>query len=90
MQKNIKLTKPLEKWVLEQAEAKGLKNADAYLCQLVREEQRRHAKQYLLQKLEEGRASGYVEVTDQLWEECKQKVIANFQAKRAKKLTKVK
>lgn len=87
---SITLAEPLEKWVREQAEAQGLKDADAYVSQLVREEQRRHAKKVLLQKLEEGRASGYVEVTDQLWEECKQHVIANFQAKKAKKLTKVK
>lgn len=79
---SITLAEPLEKWVMEQAQAQGLKDADAYVSQLVREEQRRHAKKILLQKLEEGRASGYVEMTEERWDEAKQRVKAHFEAKR--------
>jgi Arc/MetJ-type ribon-helix-helix transcriptional regulator len=79
---SITLAEPLEKWVREQAEAQGLKDADAYVSHLVREDQRRHAKKVLLQKLEEGRASGYVEMTDERWDEAKQRVKAHFEAKK--------
>ena len=76
----ISLTKPMEKWVAEQAAVRGLKNADAYMQQLVREEQKRQAVQFLIEKLDEAKASGYHEVTEHRWEESKKRVVAHFKA----------
>jgi len=71
MSSTVSLTKPLEKWVTEQAAARGLKNAAAYVQQLVREEQKRQAVQLLVKKLEEADASGFQEVTEESWRKSK-------------------
>jgi hypothetical protein len=86
MPSTVSLTKPLEKWVTEQAAVRGLKSADAYVQQLLLEEQKRQAVQFLIKKLEEADASGYQEVTDQRWEESKKRVRAHFNTKTPKKV----
>ena len=88
MPSTVSLTKPMEKWVAEQAAANGLKNTDAYLQQLVREEQKRQAVQLLIEKLDEAKASGYHEVTNEMWKERKKRVIASFRAKKKNTRTK--
>ena len=86
MPATVSLTKPMEKWAAEQAAARGLKNANAFVQQLVREEQKRQAVQFLIKKLDEAKASGYHEVTEQRWEESKKRVVAHFKAKPRKKV----
>jgi len=84
----MSLTKPMAKWATEQAKARGLKTVSAYVIQLLREEQKRQAVQFLIEKLDEAKASSYHEVTDQLWGERKKRVIAQIKA--AKKKAKAK
>ncbi len=86
MPSTVNLTKPMEKWLAEQAVARGLKNADTYVQQLVREEQKRQALQFLIGKLDEAKASGYHDVTEARWQESKKRVAAHFKAKARKKV----
>lgn len=62
----------------EQAEAQGLKDADAYVIQVLQAEQKRLAVEKLVKNLEEAEASGSHEVTDEMWEERQHRVAAQF------------
>jgi len=84
MQGTISLTKPLQKWVVEQAAARGLKDGKAFVHQLLLEEKKRQAVQALIQSLEEAEASGYHEVTEELWEARKKRVAAHFHGAKRK------
>lgn len=88
MQGNISLTKPLQKWVVEQAAARGLKDGNAFVHQLLKEERKRQAVQLLIKNLEAAEASGFVKVTEEFWEERKKRVLARVKA--AKKQVKAK
>lgn len=85
MATSIPLSKPMQKFVAEQAAARGLKDDKAFVNQLLKEEQLRIAKQYLIERLEEGSASGYHEVTEERWEESRKRLKAQFQAKKRAK-----
>ncbi|MBL8823537.1 MAG: hypothetical protein JNJ77_13190 [Planctomycetia bacterium] len=81
----ISLSKPMQQFVAEQTAARGLKDDKAYFKQLLKEEQVRVGRQRLLELLDEGRASGYHEVTEETWQELKEKVKERFAARRKAK-----
>lgn len=81
----ISLSKPMKQFVVEQTAARGLKDATAYFKQLLKEEQLRVGRQRLLQLLDEGRASGYQEVTEEMWQELTEQVKERFATRRKAK-----
>ncbi len=84
----ISLKKPLQKWVVEQAAARGLKDGNAFVQQVLLEEKKRQAVTRLIQKLEEAEASGSEEWTEHSLEESRQRLRSRLAAN--KKRTKVK
>jgi hypothetical protein len=82
MTNSISLSKPMRKFVADQAAERGLKNENAYVTQLLKEEQLRIARQRLLEKLDEGRASGIEDLTDDFWADCEKKVLEHFSNKK--------
>jgi len=72
---NISLPPALKQWVDEQVQQGGFATASEYLRQLIRNEQRRQARQYVEAKLEEAERSGEpVPVTAKTWEETERRI----------------
>jgi Arc/MetJ family transcription regulator len=76
------LSKPMQKFIADQVQARGLKDEKAFVTQLLKEEQLRIGRQQLLAKLDEGRASGVQDLTDDFWVECEAKVVEHFARKK--------
>jgi Arc/MetJ-type ribon-helix-helix transcriptional regulator len=74
----INLTKPMRAWVAEQAEARGFKNEQAYVHQLIKEDKKRQALEQLKQDLKEADDSGTVELTGEMWQKSIERVKARF------------
>jgi antitoxin ParD1/3/4 len=69
---NISLPEPMRAYVDQQVAQGGYSTASEYIRQLVREDQKRAAKQRLEALLMEGIESGpSVEITDEYWAEKK-------------------
>jgi antitoxin ParD1/3/4 len=73
---NISLPASMRAYVDQQVAAGGFSTASEYIRQLVREDQRRAAKQRLESLLMEGLASGpSIEFTDEYWAEKKTRLL---------------
>ena len=73
---NISLPEPMRDYVDQQVAQGGYSTASEYIRQLVREDQKRAAKERLEALLMEGIESGpSIEITDQYWAEKKAKLL---------------
>jgi hypothetical protein len=81
----INLTKPMREWVAEQAEARGFKDEQAFLQQLIKEEKKRLAVDKLVKKLETAEASGFVEWTKDSLRQAKERLRNNLHAIKTRK-----
>jgi antitoxin ParD1/3/4 len=73
---NISLPEPMRAYVDQQVAQGGYSTASEYIRQLVREDQKRAAKERLEVLLMEGIESGpSVEITDEYWAEKKAKLL---------------
>ena len=79
---NISLPEQMREWVEERVMAEGYGTASEYIRALIREEQRREAKEDLDRKLIEAIDSGEaVEMTSKDWEHIRSAVRARLAAK---------
>jgi antitoxin ParD1/3/4 len=80
---NISLPEPMRAYVEQQVAQGGFSTASEYIRQLVREDQKRAAKERLESLLMEGIESGpAVEITDEYWAEKKAKLLKLIEEKR--------
>jgi antitoxin ParD1/3/4 len=85
---NISLPPALKQWVDQQTDQGGFGTASEYIRQLLREEQKRQARQAVEVKLQEAIASGEpVPVTAKTWKESAQRVEERLQAASRKRRT---
>ena len=81
---NISLPEPMRAYVEQQVAQGGYSTASEYIRQLVREDQKRAAKQRLESLLMEGIESGpSVEITDEYWAEKKAKLLKLTEEKKS-------
>jgi len=71
---NISLPDGMKQFVATQAGELGLGSDSDYICQLIRNEQKKRAEQRLVALIEEGRNSGEpIEIDENYWKEKKEK-----------------
>jgi antitoxin ParD1/3/4 len=76
---HITLSPRLKKWVEGRVEHGGYETADEYISQLIREDQRRRARQAVEAKLQEALDSGEPQaVTAATWEQSQKRVQARL------------
>ena len=81
----LKISKRLQDWVQTQAETQGLQNSDAYITQLIREEQKRLAVSRLVETLDEAEQSGpAVEINLVRWKEREARLFSKLNARTPK------
>lgn len=82
----LNLDKLLQKWVAKQAASLGYKNEEAYIAQVLREEKKRQVAAKLMKDMEDADASGFVEASEEMWQDSIKKVKARYQARKNSKV----